>query len=386
MKAKDLFNFRFTKHILSAFRHFWFFSGVLILLNLTILDARGEVRTLKAEKPHLEQSALDAYKEKNYKKTISLLSSKEKKTFKDFALLALALEKTGKLDQKIKVLEEASKYFPEKDVLKRELASILERRANAFPKNSKTFDKPRKDYKDRAAKILFELYQSKFSPENFTALVDYYKRNEDYDEALALLELYSRQHPRGEIYYTYLCAAHFNLKYYNKAKMSCAALMKNFPENEKGTYYHAKSLEALGEKEKAQNLFLEKVSRFPASHEFQLDAAKTLIERGKISEGLEHIEKHIALGNASDEALHLKAQTLFEQAKFKDALEAYVLLCKQKEEPRKPLIKEMTSKSEKILDEELKKKFSLETKRCKYQYRPRRKVPRGYVGSRYQDK
>lgn len=329
--------------------------------------------------PTLAQDVVELYKRKDYKAALALIQSQKEKTYKDYALQALIQDKLGDWDEKIKTLKKAAQAFPEKDILKRELSKTLEKRAKSYPEGNQIFAKLKTKLLNEAAQTLLELYKKNPSPTNFTALLNYYDRGEDYDETLALLELYAREHKKGKIYYSYLCRVHFKSKLYRDALRSCGYTAEHYPKEVESNFFYAKSLEETGKQQDAEARYVEMATRFPASQNFQLDAAKTLLKEGKVKEGLEHLEQHIQLGEPEDEALHLKAQHLFDLQNFDEALEAYIALCKQKEEPRKPLVKEFERQAKVIQDLQLRKKYQLEAGRCKYDYRPKRKAPRGYV-------
>ncbi len=86
----------------------------------------------------------------------------------------------------------------------------------------------------------------------------------------------------------------------------------------------------------------------------------------------------------SDEALVLKAETLFGLKKYDEALEVFIAACKQHQEPRKTLINKIKAASKNFAPKtKYRDKYNREMSRCKYVYRPSRKAPKGLLGGSY---
>ncbi len=333
-----------------------------------------------------ESSVMTLYRQGKFKEVVGSIEVIKKEgrklSYKEHVLLVTAYKKLGDLDGKIAALKVATEQYPSKDAFKRELARSLEVKSNSYTK-SKTYDLIRKKLKNESIEILSELYKESPTKENFTALIEYYNREEDYAEAVGLLEFYGRRNPKGKIYYTHLCKAQYNSKLYSTAAETCKKLSEAFPKSSDGHWYYGKALEKAGESQAAQETFLKISGRFPASGAIQYEAGKALIEQGETTKGLAHLEKHLKL-EASDEALVLKAETLFGLKKYDEALETFIEACKQHQEPRKPLINKMKAAAKSFGSaSEYRNKYNRETSRCKYVYRPNRKAPKGLLGGGY---
>ncbi len=317
------------------------------------------------------------YEAKEYQKVIDLIQDKSIKNkgelaYKDYVFLISSYKYLGDLDGRIKGLKKAIIKFPRKDILKRELSKALEEKSNSYA-NNKSYDILKKDLKLKAFKILSDLYKKNPGKENFTALIKFYNREGDYTETVGLLELYGRTNLKGRIYYTYLCEAQYNLRMYLTAIQICGKLTVSFPQVGKGHFYYGKSLEKNGEAKAARESFKKISGRFPANNDIQYEIGKALIVEGKTIEGLYYLEKYLSI-DKTDEALVLKAETLFSLKKYDEALDVFIVACKQHKEPRRLLLNKMRAAVKKLdfsLDHKL--KYKHEMKKCKYTYRPHKK-------------
>ncbi len=350
-------------------------SIIAIVVVFLFFNAKASVDVLKV------------YRAKEYEKVIhliegKLIKDKSEPTYKDYVFLISSYKHLGDLDGRVKSLRKAVMKFPKKGALKRELSNALEVQSNSYS-NNKSYDARKKGLKLEAIKILSDLYKEHPNKENFTALIKFYNREGDYNEAIGLLELYGRTNLKGRIYYTYLCEAQYNLELYSTAVQTCGKLISNFPSAEKGHFYYGKSLEKNGEAEAAYELFKKVSERFPANNDIQYEVGKTLILKGKTTKGLYHLEKHLSM-DRSDEALVLKAETLFSLKKYDEALDVFISACKQHKEPRKPLLNKMRS-ALKSLDffPDYKIKYKREIQKCKYVYRPYKKAFKNFLSEGY---
>jgi len=335
------------------------------------------------EASYADLNLAQAVKSKNYQAVVDHFKTiKRVLTARERMYQALAYGKIGNLDQKIQVLRDAEKQNPEVDLFKRELAAAVELKADSYA-DSLNYSKIKAKYYSEAAEVLVDLYNKNPTPQNFTALIQYYNRQELYEETVGLLELYGRSKDKGKIYYTYLCEAQYKATFYNGALKSCGKLTEIRPDYPEGHVYHSKTIAKLGEKELADKKMIKLASRFPASAPVQFEAGKVLIESGDSEKGLSHLEKHLKV-EMSDEALVLKADTQFKNGDEKEALVTFIQACKQHQEPRKPLLDKMKSAARKIKpSNDLKTKFDMELSRCKYSYRPDKIPPKGLLGGEY---
>ncbi len=360
----------------------------------------------------LAHEALKLYKAKNYEKAIEVISLKKsnglKLSFKEHVVLIKSHQKLSNTNLYLSTLRQATRLFPKKDVLKRELSRALEEESESF-KNQKIYarleaslrsNKDKKSEKkegvsdeayikealSKTAKVslkkeamdtLYDLYIKSPTKENFTALIKFYERQKNHQEALALLELYGEKRRKGRIYYSYLCKIQYEARLFSSALETCERLINRHPNEETGHLYHSKSLKAMGQTELAQKRVVQLKGRFPASGSLQFEIGKSLISEGKIEEGLSHLQKHIEI-ESSDEALVLKAEALFDLGEYEKSLKAFVAACKQHKEPRRPLFLKMRKVASKISRSlPIRKRFDQEIKSCKYTYRVRKKGPRG---------
>lgn len=385
-KAKHKFDF------IKSFR-----VMLLILLVFPSFYSLAEIET--------KVDAVSLYKSKDFNGALKAVqakrSRKEELTYKDHIVLIKSYEKLSKHNQQLATLRSAVLLYPKRDVFKRELVKVLEAKSNSHNNNiayAKMLEDAKKGNKTaaeieilkrssmkvllqaEAVKLLNDLYTDSPTKENFTALIQFYNEKEFYEEALGLLELYGRSKPKRVMYYSYLCEAQYKAKLYSTALETCRGLSKNYPKKDIGHLYYVKALEKVGELELAQNGLIELKGRFPASGSMQFEIGKALIAKGKYSEGLSHLEKHIKL-ESTDEALVLKAETLFKIGSYEEALAAYITTCKQHKEPRKPLFVKINIAA-KSLDRSslIRKKYEKAVRSCKYTYRPKKIVPKGVLG------
>jgi len=324
-----------------------------------------------------------AYKSKSYQEIVDHFKTvKRSLTVKERMMQALSYDKLGDLDKKLQSLREASKQHDRVDLFKRELAKTIEAKADSYV-SSANYSKIKTKLYSEASQILGELYESKPSADNFTALIRYYNRQNFYEESVALLNVYARSQKKGKTFYTYLCEAQFKASLFNSALKSCGKLVELRPDYPEGHLLHSQTISKLGEKELADQKLVKLAGRFPASAPVQLEAGKVLIESGNSEKGLEHLEKHLKV-QVSDEALVLKADTQFKKGAEAEALETFIRACKQHKEPRRPLLKKLTAAHRSLASSSpFKKKYSMELSRCKYSYRPEKKPPKGILGGSY---
>lgn len=331
--------------------------------------------------------AVELYRAKEYKKVIELIESQEIKEgevlpYASYAVLIRSYHKTNDLNGKIKSLKNAARDYPKKDIFKREMAHALEHKSNAYA-DTKPYTEVKKDLKLKAVTILSDLYDKSPTKENFTALIAFYNREKNYVESIGLLELYGRVHPKGRIYYTYLCEAQYNSMFYVTAAKTCGALKSRYPKSEKGHIFFGKSLEKTGETKAAAENFMAVVGRFPASSSIQYEAGKALISKGDKKNGLKHLNVHIKL-EASDEGQLLRAVTLFEMNKYDEALKAFEKACKERKGRRKPLVSKLKEAARKFAPKtENRIRYDQEVRRCRYSYNTKRKMPKGLLGGSY---
>lgn len=309
----------------------------------------------------------ELYKKKEYEKIVSQFEAgDEPPNYKDFAFLALAHKKLNNTNKLIQVLETAVTKYPDKDVLKRELSLAYEKKSNTYT-DSKKHEAIKKEYFVKAITVLDELKEKKPTPENLTAFIHFYIRNQNFTEANSLLEIYSRDFPKGKNYYSLLCEAQFKQGHFSDALTSCGYLVKEKFAHDRANLYYIESLEELGKKELVKTELEKLPSRFPASANVHLELGKRHLEAGESQKGLEHLKKHIAI-EPSDEGLVLAAEQMFENKDFEKALETYIQACRQHKEPRKPLILKLRTAASKIPpDHPLAKNYELEVERCKFQ-------------------
>lgn len=309
------------------------------------------------------------YKQKKYETIVSQFETgEEPPSYKDFAFLVLAHKKLNNVNKIITVLEKAVKKYPDKDVLKRELSLAYENKSNTFTQSLK-HEEIKKEYFIKAISVLDELKEKKPTPENLTAFIHFYIRNKNFTEANSLLEIYSRDFPKGKNYYSLLCEAQFKQAQFTDAIESCGYLVKEDFGHDLANIYYIESLEEMGRKELVKKELQELPSRFPASANVHLELGKRFLESGESEKGLAHLKKHIDI-DPSDEGLVLAAEEMFLNKNFDGALETYIKACQQHKEPRKPLILKLRSASKKIpKSHPLAKRYELEVDRCKYQRR-----------------
>jgi tetratricopeptide (TPR) repeat protein len=307
------------------------------------------------------------------------VSQNQKPTYREHLYLIGSLRAIDDIDAQIRALKEAILKFKDKDLFKRELANALEKKANSYA-DIKSYTKIKKNLMLESITILSDLYEQNPSKENFTALMKFYKRQGDYVETLALLENYGKSNPKGPIYYTYLCEALYKGGLYSRAIQTCEMLKKSSPENETAHLYYGKALKKAGEEKTAHQNFVKSAGRFPASSNIQFEAGKALIESGETRQGLKYLDQHLKI-DKSDEALVLKADTLYSLKRYDDALKVYVEACKQHQEPRKPLILKIRNAAKNLVGlPKLKELYEDEVRRCRYAYRPSKKSPKGVLG------
>ena len=353
-------------------RCFRSFVAFLVIFNIAAFSAA-----------HADLSLTQKYRNKDFSGVVETLSKlKRPLTSKERTLEILSYGHLGELNKKIRSIRKAIAENPKKDSLKRELAFSLESKAVSYA-DTKSYEKIKKKYQDEAATVLSDLYLKSSTSANFTALIQYYNRQKNYNEALGLLEIYARSNFKGKIYYAYLCEAQYHEKLYDSALSSCSNLVELDPLNDRGHVFIAKSLEFLGEKEQSDKKILKLAGRFPASAPVQLEVGKVLISQGKNKMGLKHLDMHLKK-EVSDEALVLKAQTQFDFGDKAEALKTFVRACKQHKEPRKPLFRKMQAAIKKIEKaDDLKRSYERELGRCKYSYRPIKPTPKGLLGGRF---
>ncbi len=365
---------RFDGGFIEVFRKI---STIFLILNLCgAVAAQAELEPVS-----------ELYKARKYKEVVKVLKGKKTKegevfSYKDYAFLIKSYHHLGNINAQLSVLQNAILDHPKKDIFKREKARALEQKSNAYV-DTKPYREMKRKLKIEAFRILNDLYTKNPTKENFTALVAYYNREKNYDEALGLLELYARDNKKGRIYYTYLCEAQYQAKMYATSKETCGWLKTKYPNSEKGHIFFGMSLKKIGAEAEAEKSFVKVVSRFPASSSIQYEAGKALIKEGKRKEGLVHLEKHLEM-EPTDDALLLKATTLFGLRQYDDALKSFVEACKTRTKRKKPLLAEFRKAAANFQKRtENRTRYEKEIKRCKYIYGVKKKVPRGLLGGGY---
>lgn len=320
-----------------------------------------------------ESQVLSDFKLGKYESVVNQIETQKDYTYKDHIFLAASYKNLKKYNKLIEVLKRASKKFPEKDLLKRELAQAYELKAKSYA-DVKIYQNLRKENFVKANAILNDLKITNPTAQNLTAYIDYYVRQKDYDEALSLLELYARSYPKGKNYYTKLCEFNFLAKNYDTSLVVCKKASKIEVSQKKSMLYYLKTLKNLGEKEMAEEKTLAQANRFPASVDLQVEAGKIESEKGNSKSSLDYLDRALKI-KKTDEALVLKAEELYKIKDYQASLDYFIEACKQHKEPRMPLVLKIKHAGRSLAKKHpFRKKFLSEVDRCKFSYKPKRKM------------
>ena len=300
--------------------------------------------------------------QKRYDEVVSHFdTTKAPKTYKDYGYLVLAYKNLNNLNKLISTLEEASKNFPEKDVLKRELA-------NAYEKKSLTYmDKKmatlKQDLYLKALTLLSELKDSKPTAQNLTAFIHFHLRNESYDEAAALLELYSRSYKKGVTYYSLLCEVQFKKKLYGEAVSICSKVKD---KKDDALLRYVKAKENFEKVDPNSDRLISVSSRFPASASVHLEIGKRLLSEAKYEQSLHHLNKANKL-EPTGEGYRMQAESEFALQNYVASLDSFRKACSTETGSKSHIhnkirvLSKQMPKGEEIYDD-----FVLEISRCKH--------------------
>lgn len=301
-------------------------------------------------------------KEKQYEKIVfHYRTHSSPTTYKDYGYLILAYKNLNQLNNLVITLEDALKLFPERDVLKRELASAYEQKSLSYVDvNMKNL---KQEYYIKAFTVLEELKNNRPTAINLTAFIHFYLRNQKYDEVEALLDLYSRSYTKGETYYSLLCEVQFKRKLYGEAVKNCGKIKD---KKDLALLRYVKSKENLEKAVPDSQSLISMASRFPASPSVHLEIGKRLLGEGSFKKSILHLKKANQLEPSSD-GYRMIAEGLFGLKEYALALNNFRKACKVETGSKSHIHNKIRVLSKKMpKSEELYNEFQLEISRCKH--------------------
>ena len=301
-------------------------------------------------------------KGKKYEKIVSHFKTQPPPTaYRDYGYLILAYKNLNQTNNLVIVLEDVIKLFPDKDVLKRELALAYEQKSLSY--KDKEMVKLKKEYHIKALTILDDLKNNKPSAANLTAFIHFRLGNQEYDEVEALLDFYSRSHPKGELYYSLLCEVQYKKKFYSESIKSCKKIKD---KSDIALLRYVKSKENLENIDSGSDNLISFSSRFPASTSIYLEIGRRLLNEGNFKKSIFYLKKASQLKPTS-EAYRMIAESYFGVKDYIASLDYFRKACKIETGSKSHIynkirlfLKKMP-KSEEIFNE-----FRLEISRCKH--------------------
>jgi tetratricopeptide (TPR) repeat protein len=340
---KILFNF------LSMPFRYRFFKGLIIaLVALPALAETIDLATL--------------VKEKKFEKIVFHFRTKTSpKSYKDYGYLILAYKNLDQLNNLVTTIEDALKLFPDKDVLKRELALAYEQKSMTY--TDKKMANLKQEYYIKALTVLEDLKNTKPTAINLTAFIHFHLRNQKYNEVEALLDLYSRSYPKGETYYSLLCEVQFEKKLYSEAVQSCEQIKD---KRDMALLRYVKSKEQVEKINPDSDSLLSMSSRFPASPIVHLEIGKRLLSEGNFEKSIFHLNKANRLEPTS-EGFRMIAESHFGVKDYATSLDYFRKACKIETGSKSHIHNKIRLLSKKMpKSSDVYNDFQLEISRCKH--------------------
>ena len=341
---------------------------IIGLLTSTVYVETVYAETVHAETIEVKTSGLESddiktlVKEKKYKSIVTHYKTQSApKSYKDYGYLILAYKNLKQLNDLIITLKDALRLFPNKDVLKRELAVAYEKKSLTY--TDKKMTNLKKEYYTKARDLLEGLKDKKPSAINLTAFIYFHLRNQKFNQVESLLDLYSRSYSKGQTYYSLLCEVQFEKKLYGEAMKSCKQVKDS---KDTALLRYVKAKEYVEKINPVSKNIISFSSRFPASPLVHLEIGKRFFNEGHFDKSIFHLDKVNDL-EPSGEGFRMVAQSHFENKNYSAALNNFRRACEIETGSKFHiyntirLLSKKMPKSNSLFDE-----FELEISRCKH--------------------